>query len=88
MEYSCTLAEKEYMRNAADMLVSSGYIIEVIGNWNGRARQGAKEAVLGSDGKGMGDLSKDLSKRLHTYCTDENEKRPGALQLNIWWKLP
>ena len=83
MEYSCTLSEKEDMRKAADLLVSSGYTIEMVGNWKGVERRGSKEKILGDDGKGMG----DLSNRLYTHCRELNEKRRGAMQLNMWWKL-
>jgi FkbM family methyltransferase len=80
MEYSCTMAEDDGMKKATDILAASGYTISMIGNWQGKPMQNGEAKVLGSGGKGEG----RLSERLQRVCKEENLKKRGALQLNMW----
>ncbi len=45
IEYSCRISDEQDMIKAVDMLLETGYEIQVIGNWNGQPRHGAKESV-------------------------------------------
>jgi FkbM family methyltransferase len=81
MEYSCRISDEQDMIKAVDMLLEAGYEIQVIGNWNGAPRHGAKESVHTY-------LQKNLGDRLYAYCKAESRRPKGAVdQLNLWWKL-
>jgi hypothetical protein len=73
---------EDEMKQVGIQLMESGYAVHEIGNWRGSPKKDAYQAVMGEDAQGKG----DLAERLYKFCRHEDETKPGAAQLNVWWK--
>jgi FkbM family methyltransferase len=82
MEYSCILSERPDMDGMVMQLSKASFRLFKVGQWDGAAIEGAKEAILPQEEMPS---SPTMAERLYQYCIKRQLEGQSA-QLNLWWK--